>query len=373
MQVAVAHPSELGQTELTTWRDFQRSRPGWANPFLSPEFTLAVGRLRPQARVGVLFDGHQITGFFPFEKRPLGYGVPIAAGLTDCQGLVHAPDLDWDPQELLRRCDLAVWEFDHLVDGQRPFAPYEVLRSPSPIIDIRGGFDSYMAERRRGSPMVRDLPRKRRRLAREVGEVRFVFDSRDREALRTVLAWKSAQYQRTGRADRFAHPWIVALIEQLLEERTADFSGLLSLLYAGDHLVAGHFGLRSNRVIPTWFPAYDTRFGRHSPGLLLHLAMAEGAAHAGVDHIDMGRGPKSYKESLKSRDLAVAEGRVVRRVPAAALHWARRVPVRRLRNVVTDHPALFRAADRLLQTGGRVRTTLQKNSQRNSSRERIHC
>lgn len=356
MKVDVVRPVDLGESELAVWRGFQATRPAWANPFLSPEFTVAVGRVRPQARVGVLVDGSAIVGFFPFEQRALGYGVAVAAGLTDCQGLIHAPGLDWDPQELLRSCRLSVWEFDHLVDGQGPFAPYEVLRAPSPIMDLRDGFAAYLAERRGTSLMVRDLPRKRRRLAREVGEVRFELDSRDRAALHTVLGWKSAQYQRTGRADRFAQPWIVELLEHLLAERTADFSGLLSLLHAGDELVAGHVGLRSSRVIPTWFPAYDVAFARHSPGVLLHLALAEAAAEAGIDHVDMGRGPKAYKESLKSRELVVAEGRVVRRVPSAALHWARRAPVRRLRNVVTGHPGLFRVADRILQTGGRIRT-----------------
>ncbi len=85
-----------------TW-GLRRSLPGipvqagtdaLANPFLSPEFTVAVGRQRPGARVAVLADGPAITGFLPFERRRLGLGVPIAAGLTDCQGLIHAPGMD---------------------------------------------------------------------------------------------------------------------------------------------------------------------------------------------------------------------------------------------------------------------------------------
>ncbi|MGH4021363.1 MAG: GNAT family N-acetyltransferase [Pseudonocardiaceae bacterium] len=370
MKIAVVHPGELGEPELAVWRGFQRSQPALTNPFLSPEFTVAVGRLRPRARVAVLSEGAGIVGFFPFERRPLGHGVPIAAGLTDCQGLVHAADLDWDPRDLLRACDLAVWEFDHLVDGQQPFEPYQVLRAASPIMDLSGGFDAYLASRRT-SRILGDLPRKRRRLAREVGDVRFVFDSRDRTALRTLMGWKSAQYQRTGRADRFAQPWITQLLEQLLEERSEGFSGLLSLLYAGEDLIAAHFGLRSDRVIPTWFPVYDPRFSRHSPGLLLHLCLAEAAAADGVDHIDMGRGAKDYKESFKSRDLVVAEGRVVRRVPAAALHWARRAPVRRLRNVVTEHPSLYRVADRMLRTYGRTVKALRSSPQQGPTLEQM--
>lgn len=38
--------------------------------------------------------------------------------------------------------------------------------------------------------------------------MRFVLDEREPEALRTLMGWKSAQYRRTGRRDRFAKPWI---------------------------------------------------------------------------------------------------------------------------------------------------------------------
>ncbi|MCA1709048.1 MAG: GNAT family N-acetyltransferase, partial [Actinobacteria bacterium] len=101
-------------------------------------------------------------------------------------------------------------------------------------------------------------------------------------------------------------------------------------------------------------------FRKSSPGLLLHLGLAEAAAATGMNHIDMGRGPKEYKELLKSRDLVVAEGQVLRRAPVATLHWARRAPVRRLRNVVTEHPSLFRVADQMLKRYGSARCLMQR-------------
>jgi CelD/BcsL family acetyltransferase involved in cellulose biosynthesis len=347
MKITVVHPSELGPSELARWRGIQRATPSLANPFLSPEFTVAVGQLRSRARVAVLFDGPEIVGFFPFERRGLGYGVPIGAWHSDCQGLVHVADLDWDPQELLRACGLAVWEFTDLVDGQRPFEPYQIARAPSPIMDLSAGFDPFLAQLRESRSTFSDISRRRRKLAREVGEVRFVFDSRDVQALRTVMDWKSAQYLRTGWTDRFARSWLVELLEQLFNTRTEGFSGVLSMLYAGDEPVAGHFGLRSERVMANWYPAYDTRFGRYSPGVIMHMGLAEGAAAAAVQHIHMGRGAEGYKQWFRSRDFVVAEGRVVRRSPGAALYWVRRAPMERLHHVVKEHPSLYRAAKRM--------------------------
>ena len=349
MRVTVIQPDELGKTELDAWREFQRAQPDLASPFLSPEFAVAVGRIRSGTRVAVLEDGDDVVGFFAFERRRLGYGLPVAPGLNECQAVVHAPGFEWDARELIRGCGLVLWEYDNLMDGQRPFDSFALFRQPSPVMDLTEGFEAYLADRRRGSSRIRDLPRRRRRLEREVGPVRFVFDAQDPQALRTLMAWKSAQYRRTGRADRFAWPWVVELLQLMLESRAESCAGRLSLLYAGEELVAGHFGLSSERVIPTWFPAYDPRFSRYSPGLLLHVGMAEAAAVTGITTIDMGRGAKDYKEELKSRDIVVAEGRVTRPSPSAAVHWLRRAPVRRARHVVIENPALLQAADRVLR------------------------
>lgn len=347
MKVAVVHPSELGQSEMVSWRSIQQSTPSLANPFLSPEFTVAVGHLRPRARVGVLFDGPDIVGFFPFERRGMGYGVPIGAGHNDCQGLVHLPDLVWDPRDLLRACGLTVWEFDHLVDGQKPLEPYHTVRVSSPIMDLSAGFDPFLAQLNQASSRLRGVSRKQRKLAREVGELRFVFDSPDHRALRQLMAWKSAQYARTGQADRFARPWIVRLLEQLLEVRTESFSGVLSMLYAGDQPIAGHFGLRSDRVMAHWFPSYDVRFSRYSPGLAMHLELAEGAAGAAIQHIDMGPGTEDYKQWFCNSDVVVARGRVVRGSPSAALHWLRRAPVEQLYRTINGNPSIHRVAKRI--------------------------
>src|ERR1700721_3617608 len=108
MQISVACPGELSLGEIAAWRSMQRATASLASPFLCPEFSIAVGNFRPQARVAVLYDGVDIAGFFPFEQRGLGVGVPIGAGLNYCHGLVHAPAAGGDPGELLQPVRLAV-------------------------------------------------------------------------------------------------------------------------------------------------------------------------------------------------------------------------------------------------------------------------
>jgi CelD/BcsL family acetyltransferase involved in cellulose biosynthesis len=364
VDIDVYRPGELSAADRAAWTAMQskahlHGSPELANPFLSPEFALAVGRHRRGVRIAVLREDGEPAAFFPHQRTAAGVGRAIGLGLSDAQGLVHRPGLDWDAHELLRACGLAVWEFDHLVAGQAPFAAGATGTFPSPVMDFEQGYEAYLARLRSRSPQfVRSTLAKGRKLAREIGEVRYVHDERDPAALRTLMDWKSAQYRRTGRSDRFAHDWIIQLVRRLFHTRSETFSGLLSVLYADGRPVAAHFGLRTERVLVCWFPAYDPAYARYSPGLLLHLRMAEASAADGLAYLDLGRGEKQYKNSLKTRELQVSEGWVTRRHPVALGHRARRAPARALRNVVVSRPELFGPADRLLRRAGRIRSVV---------------
>lgn len=355
MQVTVTRPGDLGPGEITAWRSLQSQTGSLANPFLCPEFTIAVGAVNPRARVAVLTDGPRVAGFFPFERRPSGAGTAIAAGLTDGQGLIHAPGAEWDARELLRACHLPTWRFDHLVEGQQPFARYAEAVAPSPVIDLSGGYPDYAAQLRARSPrFFADLGRKARKLEREGGALHFQPDSRDPAELRMLMDWKSGQYRRNGWVDLFARPWVVDLIDQLFSTHTGTFDGLLSVLYVGDKPAAAHFGLRAGPMLAHWFPAYDPAFGRWSPGLIQHVQMAEQTAALGVQLIDMGTGTERYKQTLRSRDLLVAEGTVTRGPAAAATYRVSRTASRWARGQVRRHPWLFRPAEATLRRLGRI-------------------
>ncbi|REE98916.1 GNAT family N-acetyltransferase [Thermomonospora umbrina] len=358
MQISVVRPRELGDAELAAWRAMQASAPRQANPFMSAGYARAVDRVRGGARVAVLQEGPDVVGFFPFELKGRGVGAAIGGWLSLCQGLVHSPGLDVDARELLRGCGLGVWEYGTLAAGQPWFEPYTAKTLGSVLMDLSGGFDGYVEGlRARGSKVVKQTRYKERRLGRDVGEVTFDFDVRDAESLRLVRRWKSDQYRAMGRADRFARPWVVALIELLHGVHGDDFAGSLSMLYADGRPVAGHFGLRSDHTLITWFPVYDPEFARYSPGMALHLHMAEAAAKEGIREMDLGPGVGwRYKEELRSRETPVGEGVVRRPCPAAAAHWVGRAPLARARRLVLENERLYGLADRAMRRYGEYRT-----------------
>ncbi|MFJ2440861.1 MULTISPECIES: GNAT family N-acetyltransferase [unclassified Streptomyces] len=387
-------PGELSEADAETWRALRAMSGAPDNPFMEPEFTRAVGLVRPGARVAVVqevaqgaqevargavqgavqeiqgtqeaqgtrevqeIQKEEPIGFFPYEKGLLGRGRAIGLGVSDCQGAVFRTGLRLSARELLQGCSLSSWEFDNLEAGQGLFVPAAAEELESPVIDLGEGYEAYEAALRVRSPkFFRTTAAKERRLGRQAGEVRFVFDERDPAALRTLMEWKSAQYRRTGRRDRFAQDWISDLVRQLARTRAPGCSGVLSVLYVADRPVAAHFGLRSRTVLSCWFPAYDPEFAKYSPGLVLHLRMAEAAAAAGIGMLDLGRGTAEYKDALKTGGLRVYEGAAARPGPRAALSWLTREPSRRAHGFVRDRPRLAGYAQRALNRVGRIRNS----------------
>ncbi|MYS94929.1 GNAT family N-acetyltransferase [Streptomyces sp. SID5464] len=357
-RVRVAGPGELGEGEKERWRALRAAAETPRNPFMEPEFTEAVGLVRPQARVAVVYEGLEPAGFLPHERGPLGQGRAIGLGVSDAQGAILRPGLRLDTGELLRGCSLSSFAFDNLEAEQRLFVRYAAEEHATYVIDVEKGYETYESVLRAQSPkFLKTTLAKERRLGRQVGELRFVFDEREPAALRTLMGWKSAQYRRTGRRDRFAQEWITRLVGRLAETRAPECSGTLSVLYAGQRPLAAHFGLRSASVLACWFPAYDPECAKYSPGLVLHLRMAEAAAAEGIGMLDLGRGAAEYKDALKTGELPVYEGAVTRPGVGAALHWLSREPARRAHSFVRARPGLAALAARTLKSAARLRRT----------------
>ena len=168
-----------------------------------------------------------------------------------------------------------------------------------------------------------------------MGALRFQAHEGSLELLKTLLSWKSRQYLESGLRDVFALKWTVALLERLLQTQERNFAGMLSTLYANGRLVAAHMGMRSEHVWHYWYPSYDQEFQKYSPGLILLLKMAEGAAGLGLRAIDMGEGDSMYKQRLASGVTPLAEGCVeapslvgaLRKLRRGAEGWAENTPL----------------------------------------------
>jgi CelD/BcsL family acetyltransferase involved in cellulose biosynthesis len=311
MKVSLIPGRELCDELVRMWIRLQQANPDLASPYFHPEFTNVIASVRDNVEVAVLESDGKVAGFFPFQREHGRLGRPVGGIISDYHGLICAQDFRFSPSELLRHSRLIAWDFDHLPTSQMSFAPFQSSIEPSPQIDLSSGYEAYVQQRRSaGSEQIKKICNLIRRVEREIGPLRFVADSTDAASFATVLAWKSVQYRESGKRDLFAPGWIREAVDRIFATHADGCSGVLSLLYAGDRLVAGHFGMRSRRMCHYWFPSYDQEAAKYSPGLILLLKMAEHAPTIGVPIIDLGKGMSHYKQRLMNSWSPLASGRL---------------------------------------------------------------
>lgn len=313
----VVKPTDLSREDIAAWRSLAVSDRNLDSPFYQPEFTLAVAAVRDDVFVAVVRDGSGApVCFFPFQKKRGGGALPVGGKLNDFQGFVGELPQGVTPQSLFQSCGVSSWTFDHLIDSQRYVAGDSYGICESPYVDISNGWDSYEADRTAASTsIIRDTNRKCRKMQRQVGDVRFVFHSEDDAVYETLLNWKAAQRQRTNTFDILQMSWARQVVDSFRQPQSDSFRGCLSALYAGDQLIAAHFGLISTNVMHFWFPAYDVNFSDYSPGVILMLNMLREASERGIVRVDLGKGDERFKQRLSNGATNVLQGVV------ASTYW----------------------------------------------------
>ena len=311
MQVQLLRATELSAEHRSLWQHWQGFNHHLASPYFCFEFIELTAKVRNDIFIGVVQQDKETSAFFPFQRQSRRHACPVAGPLSDYHGLITDDKTEIDAKELLRQCDLLSWQFDHLPSAQQVFLPYFENTAASPIIKLNDGFQAYREQRRSaGSKQLQTIERKRRKLIREIGPLRYQAHEPNKQVLEVLLAWKSNQCKRTGIIDIFGFAWTRQLLELMLNSQQKHFAGMLSTLYAGDELIAAHMGMRSGTVWHWWFPSYNDRFSAYSPGLILLLEMIKEAPARGLEIIDLGKDDSLYKRQFSNASISLAEGRV---------------------------------------------------------------
>ncbi len=106
------------------WSELQQTAATLSSPFFCPQFTTIVAGARNDVHVAVLEADEQPVGFFPFQRGRFGLGSPVGSMLSYYQRAIVEGGVVWDARELIEACELKIWEFDHLIASQAPFASF---------------------------------------------------------------------------------------------------------------------------------------------------------------------------------------------------------------------------------------------------------
>jgi CelD/BcsL family acetyltransferase involved in cellulose biosynthesis len=297
---------EIGPDIAAKWIEIRGSNPALASPYFHPKFAGVVAHACRNVELAIIEERNEVAALFPFQRLPGNLGAPLGRSLSDYHGLIGAEDYECDPRYLVRQCNLIAWDFDHLIASQRSFGRFHESVAPSPQIDLSLGFEAYCQTHGE----TKSLRMKMRRLERDYGTIRFVPDSSEQGAMQQIIIWKTEQYKKADFWNPFTEQWAASIVHEISRVRERDFAGLLSLLYAGDLLVAAQFGMRSESTYHYWFPAYDPKMAYYSPGSILLLKMACHLSSAGIKTIDLGKGMSEQKRRFMNASVGVATGAV---------------------------------------------------------------
>jgi CelD/BcsL family acetyltransferase involved in cellulose biosynthesis len=310
MDVSLLHPNELDGATLAAWRRMRAADARYASPFQSPEFTLAAGSVREDARVLVVRgeDG-AVDMVLPLQVVGTGLARPLAAPLNDVNGPVTSMrGPQGDLADVLGQAGVAAYVFSgwHGAQGARLRT-----REGSAVADLSHGFARYLETQRDCHPKHF---KKMRRLARQgeslFGKMDVTLGPASAEELATLVRWKRDQFLRTRRHDVLRPDWTRGLIEACAAARTPAFAGMMACLRFNGQLAAAEFGLRSGRVLHGWIAGYDPKFAAVSPGLILQEKLLQAAADLGVTEAVLGTGESHYKKYYASFMTPVDEGLV---------------------------------------------------------------
>ncbi|MDP1873219.1 GNAT family N-acetyltransferase [Phenylobacterium sp.] len=315
------HPANLCSDDIAAWRTIAAAEPAFASPLLGPDFALAVGAVRPDARVAVWRRDGQAVGFLPHHLKTGGLARPIGAPLSDYHALVSRAPLA--PGEALAEAGLGALRFTGLVDPHDVFASAVRARRVAYVIDLESDAEAYLEDLRAQSPKrFKNYRRLQSKIARELGELTLSAPDQDRAAFDQLIAWKREQLQRTGAHDFLAPDWTRALMMNLFATTEGDFRGLMLTLRVDGRVVAGHFGVRLGDVYHPWIAATDPEAGAYSVGQLFLLQAIAAMPELGLRTYDLGPGHDHYKAPYALTQREIGEGTAL---AAGAAGWRSRL------------------------------------------------
>lgn len=311
LNVEIRRPSELSQLERETWKALCAANPVLGSPYFALEFAECCEEARDDTRVLVIQRRGQVVGFLPVQIGKIGCVRPIGGPLGDLHGLICEPEADLDLNEVLAAAHIPMFDFNSALASQTGFARAAHAIEGSWIIDVQDGFDAWLAARKSVAPKIaRNLRTRRRRLEEMQEGYRFVIADTSDLAFETMISWKKAQYQRTEVFDVFSVDWTRRLLEAIRRRESDSFYGICSTLYIGEKIAAVHFGMGTDRILHSWFPAYNGDAATVSPGLLLLVEMVKTAATLGLQGVELGPGSYGFKKDLASYQVGIASGYV---------------------------------------------------------------
>jgi len=305
----VVRPADLAAADVAAWRGMQAAEPAFGSPLLGPDFAQAVGDVRGDSRVAVFRRDGETAGFLAYHRRPSGFARPIGAPFCDYHALVSDPRAGLTGGEALAAAGLGRLRLTGLVDPFGQFAGAVAERTTAHRIVVTSDAQTYLDALRAGSQnRFKNHRRYRRGLEQDLGPVRLVAHDSDPAAFERLMGWKRRQIAESGVHDFLGAAWASTLMRQLYETRGGAFEGLMVSLYAGERLVAAHFGVVCDGWFHPWIGAIDPGLKAYSPGLVHQIEAIGAMTDLGLRVYDLGASNDHWKQMFALDQVEIGSG-----------------------------------------------------------------
>lgn len=310
-RVSTVKPVEICADLAASWEKLRQADTVYRSPFFSPDFARAVGAVREDARIGVFERDGRCVGILPFQSLNRSTLAPIGGAYNDLHGILGDLGAPTCFASLVNELGGSSFRFHSIVDNASASVQRFVFGTTEAFLaNLRIHPESYVTFLENTRETIYKQRKKSRKMVKDLGPIRLEYDCHDHQVLDKVIELKRTQYQRTYIFDLLSVPWAKRLLHTLLERREEKCRGILSVLYAGDRLIAGHYGMVEDQMLHYWFPVYDFQYHQYSPGTALFLEISREAEKAGIEKIDFGYGAQPYKQKLTDTVSKVLFGRV---------------------------------------------------------------
>lgn len=179
------------------------------------------------------------------------------------------------------------------------------------ITNLRKGWSPFIAKQNSLYPkFFKKIARLNRKLEKEHSEVVFTFNDKSEEAFHQLIAMKREQYVRTKLHDVLRPNWVKQMLDMLRHGKCKNIKTILSTLRVDGQLAAAEFNMQSSNLLHGWLTAYNPKFSKYSPGLLLTKRVIKAMPQHGLTLYDAGPGNSHYKKYFTNQLYPLAQGSI---------------------------------------------------------------
>ena len=294
------------------WNGFHALRDArslYDDPFFDPHYAQLVAGVRPDARIGLAFQGDALVGVWPLHRRPGAWARPIGGPFSDWHGPVLSGDTALTAHAFLKGLGfVGMSTFGWL--PQDTESSSRLTMAGANMSDLRDGWDAFLANQNERWPKhFKKMRRLERNMERDFTDVEFRIDDKSDDTFNRLIFLKREQFRRTGRHDVLASDWAQRLIDRMRHFRSDRFRlRLVSLHLDGNH-AASELVIQSDKIVHGWLTAYEASAAQYSPGNFVVQNMLEAmAAQTGPKIYDAGPGLDHYKRHYSNFQLPIGSG-----------------------------------------------------------------